>query len=108
MEEPTLQLLYHMTYTDSRRQKETFNFISEAQNDCDDLGIQLDINPTIIEGFEGKPSDICREILQRWINQGGEKVTWGRLLEALDRVQQLGRVAKRLREALDSNNRDEL
>ena len=110
MKEPTLKELYHIKYIDTQGENKHFRFIDSAQNDCEDLGIQLDIDPTTITGFRSmydKPSDICREILWSWINKG-EDATWVGLLRGLDHVPALGRVAKQLREALNSNYRDEL
>jgi GTPase SAR1 family protein len=110
MKEPTFKELRHIEYIDTQGENKHFRFIDSAQNDCEDLGIQLNIGPATITGFRSmydKPSDICGEILLSWINKG-EDATWAGLLRGLDHVPALGKVAKQLREALNSNYRDEL
>ncbi|CAI8019372.1 hypothetical protein GBAR_LOCUS11649 [Geodia barretti] len=99
--EPTVKFLSLITYTDSKGKKKSFRLISEVQNNCQDLGTELGIDPPILKGLQnshGTPSDICRDILQTWIDRGVQ-VTWERLLQGLHDIQ-LGRIEKGLREAL--------
>ena len=96
-----MNLLSLIKYTDSQGHEEKFYLISEVQNDCHNLGIQLDVSPATLNGLRstyGNPPDFCREILRIWINQG-EGVSWGRLLQALDDIK-LGGIANRLSKAL--------
>ena len=103
--EPKVKFLSLIKYTDPEGEERTFRFISEVQNNCQDLGTELGIDPPILKGLQnshGTPSNICKEILQTW-RERGVQVTWERLLQGLHDIQ-LGRIEKGLREALSQSS----
>ena len=104
MEEPLDILLSLIKYTDSQGQNKEFRLVTKIQNRCKEVGTHLKIDKPTLKGFECShkyPVDICKEILETWLERGGDHVTWAGLLQALDDAQ-LGRAAQKLTEALNA------
>ena len=101
---PTLKLLSLMKYTDPQGEEKTFHFVTECQNNCYDLGLELDISTATINGLKSSHRnlpDFCKAILQTWMDQD-DVVTWARLLQALYNIHVDG-IAKKLEEALNAH-----
>ena len=98
--EPKLKLLCLIKYTDLQGVDRTFHFITECQNKCHDLGLELDIDAASLNGLKsshGNPTDFCKAVLQTWIDRG--HATWEKLLQTLYDIG-LGGIAKNLEEVL--------
>ena len=98
-----MKLLSLIKYIDRNGKAETFDLITEIQNDCERIGIELGVPVPKIQNLEkvyNNGIDICWEVLNEWINRDKE-VTWSRLLEVLKDLKH-GRVASSLEMALSS------
>ena len=102
-EEPEMNQLQLIKYTDSEGNSRTFRLIEQIQNHCKRLGIRLGIEKATLDGFDNRPTqeEKCEMILELWMMRGdGEyEVTWAGLLQALEDIQLKG-VAEHLRRAL--------
>ena len=97
-----MQLLSLIKYTNIQGQEISFRLINEIQNDCMNLGTQLGIDHATLKSLKSgheSPPEVCKDILQTWINQG-DRVTWDGLLQALHDIQLKG-IERHLREALN-------
>ena len=102
-EEPEMNRLQLIKYTDSEGNSRTFRLIEKIQNHCKRLGIRLGIERATLDGFDNRLTleEKCEKILELWMMRGdGEyEVTWDGLLQALEDIQLKG-VADHLRRAL--------
>ena len=102
-EEPEMNRLQLIKYTDAEGNSRTFRLIEQIQNHCKRLGIRLGIEKVTLDGFDNRPTpeEKCEKILELWMMRGdGEyEVTWAGLLQALEDLQ-LNRAARHLRKAL--------
>ena len=101
-QEPNIELLDLIKYTNSEGETDIFRPITEIQTHCEDIGIQLGIDGPTIEGLHKEyknPVEFCKKIMSKWRDRG--EVTWEKLLNVLDDLQ-LGGIAKKLKIALKS------
>lgn len=104
--EPPEDMLFHITYTDSKGKEQNFNLITNIQTDCEELGTMLGIEQSTLNGFHSKYRGdmkiFCKAVLDIWIKrrQGKYPATWGGLVKALRDVQ-LGGIATKLEKALE-------
>ena len=84
-------------------EEQEYRLIEKIQNECPQLGTQLGIEKTVIDGFDkkhlGDVKRICEDILHTWMQQGDD-VTWNILLNALQDIRHTV-AAKRMREFLE-------
>ena len=96
-------LLQLIKYTDAHGRVHNYYFIQEIQNECMKLGTILGIDRETLVAFN-KKSDrtFCEAVLSEWMKrgEGGQKVTWGGLLEALEDAQLGGSPYHNLKTAL--------
>ena len=102
--EPTIRQLSLIKYTDSEGEEQKFRLITQVQNQCQDLGIELGLEPATVTGLKrshgSSLTEFCKAVLQKWID-GGRDVTWGKLLQTLTDIE-AGGSANHLRRALNA------
>ena len=102
---PELKLLRIIKYTDANGKEHKYYFIQEIQNECRKLGSILGIDSGTLVAFNKKSDtteDFCEAVLSEWMKrgEGGQKVTWGGLLQALEDAQLGGDPYHNLKTAL--------
>ena len=102
---PDFALLQLIKYTDANGEEQRYYFIQEIQNKCMKLGSMLGIDRETLVAFDKKshtPEEFCESVLSEWIGrgEGGQKVTWGGLLKALEDAQLGGDPYNNLKTAL--------
>ena len=104
-ETPQMRLLQLIKYTDGHGRVQEYYFIQEIQNECMTLGNILGIDEESLVAFNKKSDtteDFCEAVLSEWMKrgEGGQKVTWGGLLQALEDAQLGGDPYHNLKTAL--------
>ena len=102
---PDIALLQLIKNTDANGKKQKYYFIQEIQNECMKLGRILGMDRETLVAFNKKndrTEDFCEAVLSEWMKrgEGGQKVTWGGLLEALEDAQLGGDPYHNLKTAL--------
>ena len=94
-------------YRDSDGKMKIFRLLQQIQGRWRSIGMQLEIETAVLNGFEkkhrGEVLDMLLEVFQYWSGEGLDKYpyTWGSVVKMLE-VVQLKNIGKKLEKALSN------